>query len=585
VLLRDTSKLKGQRYLTDETVELGAFIIDELPFLDFTETRRFYLEFLAGKYSGGKKPENSHWALLGCNDRYFLLTVICARRDALNSWLFERCREVEAEPDDCLDLWARDHYKSTIITYSGAIQEIVCDPEITIGLFSFNQKIANAFVKQVKREFEQNTLMKGIYADCLFQDPLKEAPMWTDHGFIIKRQTNPKEGTLEGWGLVTGQPTSKHYALRIYDDVVTRDSVTNPEMIKNVTEAWELSDNLGGRDQRKWHIGTRYSFGDTYGVILGRGLLKARLYPATHNGKLNGEPVFLSPKVWENKKRTQASQVAAQMLQNPLAGTEQVFRPEWMRPYYLRPTTLTVYIMGDPSKGIRAGSDRTAIAVIGMDSAGNKYLLDGVRHRMNLSQRWEELKRLYKKWTAARGVQAVMVGWERYGLQTDDEYFRERMQLEGFSFPIAELAWTREGNESKAARVERLQPDIEHSRFFLPGLVWQAGSRENLWSVNIDRGQIDLRALTAPTNTMLDAKRTDEEWRLVKPLIRKDEHGELYDLTRAFMEEAMFFPFGSHDDLIDATSRIYDMDAIPPSIHETPGALAERANQEVFADA
>jgi hypothetical protein len=168
-------------------------------------------------------------------------------------------------------------------------------PDITIGLFSFNQKIAHAFVKQVKREFESNETLRAIYEDVLYEDPKNESPLWTDHGFIVRRSSNPKEGTLEGWGLVNGQPTSKHYALRIYDDVVTRDSVTNEDMVRKVTEAYELSDNLGGRQQRKWLIGTRYSFADTYGQILKAGVVKPRIYPATHNGRPDGNPVFLSP--------------------------------------------------------------------------------------------------------------------------------------------------------------------------------------------------------------------------------------------------------------------------------------------------
>jgi hypothetical protein len=395
---------------------------------------------------------------------------------------------------------------------------------------------------QIMSELEQNEKLKAQHSDCLFQNPSKEAPLWgLAFGIVVKRDTNPKESTVEAHGLVKGQPTSKHFHLRVYDDVVTRESVTNPEQVKATTEAWELSDNLGGGPQRKWHIGTRYSFADTWGEILARGLLKPRLFPATDNGRLDGNPVFLSVEFWERKKRIQASQVAAQMLQNPLAGKEQVFLPTWLKSYMIRPKILTVYIMGDPSRGKSKKADRTAYAVIGLDHAGNKYLLDGFRHRMTLSQRWENLKLLYNKWRNAPGVQLVSVGYERYGLQSDDEYFQERMMLEGFSFPITELSWTQEGDQSKKARVERLQPDIQHSAFFLPALVWQPGQPKNLWGIDADKGQPILRPLRGDTKMMAEARAASEEWRIANPIVRKDEDNQPYDLTRAFIEEAIFF--------------------------------------------
>ena len=44
----------------------------------------------------------------------------------------------------------------------------------------------------------------------------------------------------------------------------------------------------------------------------------------------------------------------------------------------------------------------------------------------------------------------------------------------------------------------------------------------------------------------------------------KDEDGNPYDLTRVFFEEFALFPFSPRDDLLDAMSRIVDMDARAP---------------------
>lgn len=101
-------------------------------------------------------------------------------------------------------------------------------------------------------------------------------------------------------------------------------SVSTPEQIKKTTLMHALADNLGARGadglKRKWDIGTRYSFADTYQNLMDRKSLKPRVYPATDDGTRDGNPVLLTPAAWEITKRDQPTNVlASQMLQNPAA--------------------------------------------------------------------------------------------------------------------------------------------------------------------------------------------------------------------------------------------------------------------------
>ena len=571
--------LKGERYLTAANKTLAAFITSELFYLDFRTACRWYAHV-------GPHLHPIDQALLGCNDRFFLLTSLLHRHDACHPWLYDRCREVEISPDGFLDLWAREHYKSTIITFAGIIQEIMIDPEITVGIFSHQKDNAEAFLKQIMQEFERNEMLRGTYSDVLWESPRSrgQSPRWSlAGGIVVKRQSNPKEATVEATGLVDGMPTGKHYRLMVYDDVVTHKSVTNPEQVKKTTEAWELSDNLGAGEVRKWHIGTRYSFADSYGLMIDRGALTPRIYPATDDGRMTGNPVFISLKRWREKMKTQRSTLAAQMLQNPIAGKENTFRPEWFKRWEIRPQYLSVYIMVDPSSGRKKGNDRTAIAVIGVDSASNKFLLDGYRHRISLSDRWLAVRGLHDKWSRMRGVTSLKVGYERYGMQSDLEYFEERMREEDRHFIIEELNWPREGEHSKKARVERLEPDVRNSRFFMPALIHEPGKGECYWHID-DKTSTLLKPLArGPTSAMKKMRDAGLEHLICKPILRIDEDRKSYDVTMALIEEMLFFPFAPKDDLVDAASRIYDMDIKPPQIHEEKDA--EYLNSRDWIDA
>jgi hypothetical protein len=575
-------ELRGSRYLTAANDALARFIVDDLPYLDFDETIDFYHDTENWIDDNGR-------ALLDANDRYYLLTMTCKRYDAWHPWLFERCREVEASPDGHLDLWARYHYKSSICTFAGCIQEIIIDPEITIAIMSGTNKVAIPFLTQIQGELESNDDLKRIHADVFWAEPRKEAPLWSrEKGITVKRRSNPKEATIEAFGVIDGMRTGKHYRLLNYDDLVDESMVGNPEMVQKVTQRWELSDNLGQLSgTRKWHQGTRYSYADTYGVVLDRGVLKERRYPATENGALNGKPIMLSEKRWAEIKNTQKSTVAAQMLLNPLAGSENTFSMSSIKQYDVIPSVMNVYIMVDPSKGRGVRSDRTAIIVIGIDIAGNKYLLDGYAHRMRLSERYEKLKQLRRKWEDHPGVQLVRVGYEQYGMQTDLETIEENMLRENIHFPIDEMNSSKDGSgkHAKADRISRLEPDMNRGAFYVPAVIYHpdfGGPHNNssLWSIwteedfkraeeagmrdNKPVDTVIYRPMQGATRLQRYMEGTEQRYRIVVPVKRVDEQGNAYDLTRMFLEEIRLHPFAPHDDIIDGASRIYDLQPKQP---------------------
>lgn len=449
------------------------------------------------------------------------------RPDVENQFLFDRCREVQKNPNGYLDLWSREHYKSTIITFAKTIQDILAshgdDPldvwegrEATFGIFSFNRPGAKKFLEHIRTELSENKALIENFPDILYEQPDRQAPKWSlDEGIIVKRQKNQREATVEAWGLIDSMPTGSHFYVRIYDDVITEKFARNPEMIKKSTESWELSLNLGARGGYERYIGTRYHFNDTYKEIMRRGSAKKRIYAATANGKADGEPLLLTKDELAKKRRDMGPYVfGCQMLQNPKADGHQGFKKKWLRFYDVMHNwqDMNICILVDPANEKKKKSDYTAMFVVGYGADGNKYVLDIIRDRLNLKERTSAVFQLHKDWKPQG--RKVPVYYEKYGKDADIDHIQEKMEDDNYRFDIFPVG----GQMAKNDRIKRLVPDFESGLIYLP-----------------------------------------------KRKTYVDNEGVARDMVKEFIdEEYMPFPFVGHDDMFDCLARVKDVPMTHP---------------------
>ena len=463
-------------------------------------------------------------------DLFFFILYVLHREDIKHPWLFARCREWQKDNDGVLDLWSREHYKSTIGTQGGILWGLIHDQERTYGIFSFTRPIAKGFLRQLKTECETNPLLFELWPRIFWLEPKREAPKWSeDDGLVFKRAGNPKEASIEAWGIVEGQPTSKHFSDQDYEDPVTLDTVRSPEMIRKTIDAMQLSYNLGQQGGRRRFRGTLWHYADPWRTVIETKVARPRFYPATVDGKETGEPVLWTREHLAKRIRDLGPYHAAcQLFLDPRQASMEGFREEWLRYWKAdRFVGLNLYILCDPAHSKKQGSDYTVFWVVGLGADRNYYLINMVRDRLSLTERANVLFRWHQQY------RPVNVGYEQYGLQADIEHFQDRMQRDNYRFGIAPLG----GKLSKVERIGRLVAP------FSAGRIW-----------------------------------------LMESLPYTQYDGERVDLVKAFInDEYKAHPFEAHDDMLDALARILDEDlgaAFPQGDEKDPLKLDGRAEEK-----
>lgn len=413
---------------------------------------------------------------IGGNSRQKGMPVEQKARTA--KWCYDRCAEVQAEPNGCLDVWAREHWKSEIITFGKVIQDILRDPNETIGIFSHNRSMAKQFLRLIKTEFEANDELKQLFPEIFYGNPQRDSPKWSeDDGIVVKRDSNMKESTVEAWGLVDGQPTSKRFSIMVYDDIISRKEITEM-MIAKSKEELENSFSLTASDPPVYRlVGTPQELGDLICQYMESGLFRVRARPAVDQ---HGTPLLLSEeKLASFKNRTAPKIFALQYLVDPSKARDAHnigFEAEWFLTYRTPRNVrgLNRYILVDPAGKSKESNSLFAGWVIGLGPDRKVSILDGACDEFSLVQRADWLFDMVRKY------EPLKVVYEKYAMQADIEHFHDRMDRENYQFVIVPVGGV---SRSKDARIERMMPRFREGGVLFP---------ETLPYRNLKGEQIDL---------------------------------------------------------------------------------------------
>lgn len=463
-------------------------------------------------------------------------------------FVFNRCMEVQEEPDYCIDIWAREHFKSTIITTLLTIQDLLKDPNMAVCIYSYNATIARSFVASIRRNLEKNELRR-LFPDIIpseaeitrgfeGRDSSDDVQMgritWSDAALTLKRSTARKEPSLSGYGLVRGGPTGMHFDLIVYDDVVTRDTVKTPYLSQDATEAWQNSINTGsGENVRVRIVGTRYSMTDTYGTIIQQGRYRLRQYPCMESVDGEDVPSLYTMEYLEQKRASMNGLVwASQMMCTPFASDTFRFDADWISErcdpdeVWRNRDSYNIYILVDPANTKSRWSDYNALVVVALGADGRYYVPDLIREKMEIYDRINALFALVRKWENSR--QRPRVFYEKSAVSNDKSVIDERMRQTGYYFQFTYVS---------------TRPRLDNA----PAKVTKEARIESLSAKLIERRVV-----------------------LASHVVRERLDGTEEDMMRSFVEEEyMLYPFCDHDDALDALSRIADQETgsmmLPPS--------------------
>lgn len=411
----------------------------------------------------------------------------------------------------------RVFFKTTIVTKTHSLQLLINFPNIHIVLAHNKESNASANLVAIKNYFLTTDIGK-IFQECVPRS--KEWGTMTNFSLSNRRDWGRDEHSIMAVGVDT-EITGGHWQIAKKNDLVTEKSVNTEDQIKK-TQDWDARFNIGHFDNPEIRLqdyeGTRYHFADLYSVKkndLNIKLIEKPLLIDRNPDNIT-ERNILNPKRFSiDGIRDMKRDIWVFMCQHMLKPEDPArmqFKKEMICYFSSIPRECLFYMLVDPASARKKKSDYTVILIIGIDHKGRKYIIDGIRDRINPKKRIDLAIELAKKWSI-KGC-----GWEAIAFQeTDCFYLEETRRKEQLFFSITEI------KSHKVSKEDRIR-----------GLVPEYANHEWLWP---EKGKVVKLSLF---------------------------DGRNYDLTEEIEDEFLNFPMSEHDDLMDTQTFFNRISTIKP---------------------
>lgn len=415
---------------------------------------------------------------LACNNLFFMAKGVVGYKDVNLHTHGAFCKFFEDDRyDRRMGLMPRLHLKTSIATECDSIR-IACKTRGDARILIVNEILKNAqdIMGTIKAHFEQNELLRLLFAELIPERFSGPGVTWSSEGATLLRKMPYKEPTFMPLG-VGGAAVSKHFTHIKKDDLIGLEAYQSPATMRRAIEWEDNSEALMVGEGLTWvdWIGTRWAKNDLYGHVIQQYGDRLRVF----RRKIieNGERIFPERISWRQIELLKKKPMiyAAQYENDPLGDMALDFQYHLVREFRFdnegdvvfeggkwAREVLDVVLSVDPNSGSKTAEDEAAISAVAMAPDEKVFVLESFHGRPTPSEFIDRLFEMAKKWRPR------VIGIEKAGQQNTRHYFEKKMHKERVLFRVEDL---KPENKDKDERIRNaLEPLISSRKFFvLPG--------------------------------------------------------------------------------------------------------------------